>query len=138
METFNSDSILTLIQTETEFKGSPFTVKSKETEKDYTFKLSKTFFKNHYYLNVYVETQYMVFKHLGVYKHGKLLKKGSLVNTPSALAIEWVLRNLDMKRSDMVEKNVTFTHLGKCIKCGRTLTDFESIQSGLGPVCANR
>lgn len=138
METFNSDSILTLVQTETEFKGSPFTVKSLETGKDYTFKLVKTLFNNQHYLNVYVETQYLEFKHLGVYKKGKILKKGNGVDTPSSKAIEWILRNLEMKRFDLVEKNVIFTHIGKCLKCGRKLTDFESIQSGLGPICINK
>jgi hypothetical protein len=138
METFKSDSILTLVQTESEFKGSPFTVKSVETGKDYTFKLVKSLFNDQHYLNVYVETQYMVFKHLGVYKKGRVLKKGKGVDTPSSKAIEWILRNLEMKRFDIVESSVIFTHLGKCIRCGRTLTDFESIQSGLGPICINR
>ena len=27
-------------------------------------------------------------------------------------------------------------HEGKCLCCGRTLTDSDSIQRGIGPVCA--
>lgn len=27
---------------------------------------------------------------------------------------------------------------GRCISCGRTLTDEESIEAGIGPVCAGR
>lgn len=27
---------------------------------------------------------------------------------------------------------------GRCIKCGRTLTDDESIAAGIGPICADK
>ena len=27
-------------------------------------------------------------------------------------------------------------HIGKCCKCGRPLTDPESIKLGVGPICA--
>jgi hypothetical protein len=31
-----------------------------------------------------------------------------------------------------------FWHEGKCCRCGRKLTDPESIESGIGPICATR
>jgi hypothetical protein len=31
-----------------------------------------------------------------------------------------------------------FHHCGFCCRCGRTLTDPASIESGIGPICAGR
>lgn len=135
MEQFDPKSISVILNTESTFKGSPFTVKSKLSGKDYTFKLVKTEFKGGLYINVYVETQYLVFKHLGVFKNGQIIKKGERVVSDSSVAIEWILRNISKNNLEVVDQNVTFTHTGNCIKCGRILTDFESIKSGLGPIC---
>lgn len=33
------------------------------------------------------------------------------------------------------DKQVEFFHIGKCGRCGRTLTDPESIKRGIGPEC---
>ncbi len=33
-------------------------------------------------------------------------------------------------------EQVEFWHAGRCCRCGRTLTDPDSIASGIGPVCA--
>jgi len=38
-------------------------------------------------------------------------------------------------RMDVVENGVEIMHIGKCIKCGKPLTDATSIEIGLGPVC---
>lgn len=50
-------------------------------------------------------------------------------------AIAWVLarlaRGLDLR-------GVEVWHLGRCGRCGRSLTVPESIASGLGPICAER
>jgi hypothetical protein len=72
---------------------------------------------------------------LGYYKDGKIIKKGEVVDTPSATAIGWVLRNIEKNRIDVVQNGVEIMHAGKCIKCGKTLTDAESIEIGLGPIC---
>lgn len=138
MEQFDPQSISIILNSETTFKGSPFTVKSKLTGKDYTFKLVKTEFKNSLFLNVYVETGYLQFTHLGVFKNNLIFKKGSPVVSESSKAIEWILRNINQNKLENINQNVTFTHTGNCIKCGKVLTDYESIKSGLGPICRNR
>lgn len=48
---------------------------------------------------------------------------------PSAEAFKWTWANLD---SDKVE----VWHEGACSRCGRPLTDPESIRRGIGPTCA--
>jgi hypothetical protein len=50
---------------------------------------------------------------------------------PSFQAFGWTLNHLD---SDQIE----VWHSGTCGRCGRELTDPESIQRGLGPVCAGK
>jgi len=38
---------------------------------------------------------------------------------------------------DNLNQSVDIFHLGKCLKCGKTLTDSNSIEVGFGPVCRN-
>ncbi len=121
-----------------ESNGAPITVKSKVSGKDYTFKLARKYFKEREYLHVNVETQYFDFKYLGYYRNGEIVKKGEVVSSPSAVAIGWVLRNIEKNRMGVVENGVEIMHIGKCIKCGKPLTDVTSIEIGLGPVCRHQ
>lgn len=134
--TFDPTSLKIVIDSETNTKGSVITVRSKRTGKDYTFKIKRSKYRNTWYTHVYVEKEYLRFVHIGTYFKGKIFKKRVHVNTPASLAIEWVLRNIDREMFDSVRNNVELFHIGKCIKCGKALTDSESIERGLGPVCA--
>ena len=51
----------------------------------------------------------------------------------SSLAFKWLWRNLN-KEAELNE--VEFYHAGACARCGKLLTDPESIERGWGPVCA--
>lgn len=51
---------------------------------------------------------------------------------PSVKAFEWFWRNLKNLRT------VEVWHEGRCGACGRKLTVPESIESGLGPICAGK
>ncbi len=57
--------------------------------------------------------------------------KGSKVSAqaPSYRAFLWAWEHLDSERLEV-------WHAGACGRCGRELTDPESISRGLGPVCA--
>jgi hypothetical protein len=59
--------------------------------------------------------------------HGKKSPIGE--DAPSAKAFAWLWRNLDSDKAEV-------WHSGKCGRCGRLLTDPESIERGLGPKCA--
>jgi len=64
-------------------------------------------------------------------------RKGRLDSkAPSIVALSWVLRAAAQKPEALA--NIEFWHEGKCGACGRKLTVPESIDSGLGPVCAGR
>lgn len=115
--------------------GAPFTVVSKKTGKEYTFKISQIVFKGFPYLHFRVESGYLNFSYLGYYRNGKVWSKKGAVNTPSAEAVGWLFRNLESKNFSLLDASIEVYHLGSCLRCGRTLTDSESIRSGFGPVC---
>ena len=51
-------------------------------------------------------------------------------------AVDWFLGYVDAERE--LPDGVEFKHAGKCGRCGRTLTTPESIETGLGPICAEK
>lgn len=55
-------------------------------------------------------------------------------SAPSAVAWAWTWEHLEGALADRVE----VWHEGRCSRCGRPLTDPESIERGLGPICAER
>lgn len=46
-------------------------------------------------------------------------------------------RIIERMFTDLLPEKLVVSHSGKCFKCGRTLTTPESIESGIGPVCAD-
>jgi hypothetical protein len=115
--------------------GAPFTIRSKKSGKDYTFKISQVPFKDNNYIHIKVETEYLNFKYMGWYKSGKIINKKVEVNTPASQAVSWFLRQMFSNNFDNLNQSVDIFHLGKCLKCGKTLTDSNSIEVGFGPVC---
>jgi len=63
----------------------------------------------------------------GAFKHTYRMRP----DAPSMIAFAWVWKHLE---SDQFE----FWHAGSCGRCGRELTDPESIQRGIGPICSEK
>jgi hypothetical protein len=61
--------------------------------------------------------------------------RGIGADAPSVKAFAWVLGNLAAGR---MPAECEIWHEGSCGRCGRALTDPESIASGLGPVCREK
>lgn len=135
MEKFSSKTLENLIKAEKEGNGAKFTIKSLKTGKDFSFKVAIKNYNGNKYLHCKVETEYLNFKYLGFYSNGKVIRKGEEIKTPSSLAIAWLLRNVEKGHFDFIDQNVELMHFGKCLKCGKTLTDAQSIKLGIGPVC---
>lgn len=137
MEKYSGTSqiVETIIKTKDEIRKSIFTVVSKSTSKDYTYKIKKTYYNGYMYIHVFVETEYMKWKYLGHYRNGSINYKGKLVDSPSALAIAWILKYTEKDKLKIVDDNIEFLHMGKCTKCNRALTDATSIKIGVGPIC---
>lgn len=134
--TISPSTLKQVISREKNNNGSSFTVKSIATGKDYTYKISRSEWKGKWYTHVKVETQYLEFKRLGSYFNGKIYNKGKVVETPSAIAIAFVLNKVEQGKIAWLDGKVELMHLGSCMACGKTLTDANSIELGLGPVCA--
>ena len=133
--TFSSSALLPVITAEKNNNGAEFTVVSKATGKDYTFKIKRTEFNGRYYTHIYVETQYLEFSYVGSYFNGTLKRKGKKVDTPTANVMAWILIRVEKQMFDVLDEQIEFLHLGCCLRCGRTLTDETSIKIGLGPIC---
>lgn len=122
---FGGDAVLTLVNPQT---GSRFTYRVRGKDADTGGRL--------FFVQVLVgpnnreDYQFLgtVFPN-GEYRHGR--KSPLREDAPSARAWAWLMRNME-------HPGVEVWHEGKCSKCGRALTDPESIVRGLGPVCAER
>lgn len=66
--------------------------------------------------------------------HGKKSRIGP--DAKGVVAFDWVMRQLEagLLNGELLE----IWHEGVCGKCGRTLTVPESIERGMGPVCAKK
>jgi hypothetical protein len=117
--------------------GAEFTVRSRETGKDFTYKIKRSAFKGTWFTHIFVEKTYLHFDYLGSYFIGKVWLKKQAVQTPSAIAIAWVLEKVEQSKFTLLDQKIDLFHLGSCLRCGKTLTDAESIEHGLGPVCRN-
>lgn len=135
---FSPNALVQILNAEKNVNGASFTLVSNESGKDYTYKISRSEWKGKFYTHIKVETQYLDFKYLGSYFMGKITRKREVVKTPSAIAINWVLNKVVQEKFELLEKSVTLLHLGKCVRCGKTLTDAESIRHGLGAVCRGK
>lgn len=67
------------------------------------------------------------------YAHGRRSRIGQ--DAPSAVAFAWAWPRLCVGVDLM---NCEIWHEGRCGRCGRVLTVPESIDSGIGPVCAEK
>ena len=128
-----------VINREKKNKGAKFTIRSRKTGKDYTYRVSRSHFKDQWYTHVEVEKGYLNFNRLGVYnaKRGVITHKGQHVTTPAAEAIAYVLRQVTNGKCEWLDTQLDVMHTGACIVCGKELTDAYSIENGIGPVCSN-
>jgi hypothetical protein len=63
--------------------------------------------------------------------------RAKLNPSPAGRALQWYLDAVIAKKWDKAAQ-ATFYHEGVCCACGRALTTPESIEAGIGPVCATR
>lgn len=68
-----------------------------------------------------------------LYSHGQ--KSRIAMDAPSAVAFAWTWRTLSGGR---MHPALAVYHEGRCGRCGRRLTTPQSIETGLGPVCAEK
>ena len=123
-----------------------FTIRSIATGKRHTYKLKRQLDQNEmptgsFYVSIlFGPDNYSNYLYLGMADENlnfrttagtKLKKDGKEV-----AAIAYFLRFLKKETFDAMMEHIEFFHAGKCCQCGRRLTVPESIESGIGPVCA--
>lgn len=116
-------------------------VKSRRSGKDYTYKITgRKSRKYGYSLVASYEKAYMDFNGCA-YKDvtNRVRLFPSFTNTSSEIVkgAQYVLNALVQGQIDKLTQQCEILHVGQCIKCNRPLTDADSIELGLGPVCRN-
>lgn len=118
--------------------NSAFTLTSKKTNVHYTYRIKQannnntTYFINFNDNNKDTYAGY-VRKLNNTYKFFKG-NAGALDELDEPIiALMWTIRHAD---DNDINNKIMIQHIGKCCKCGRPLTDPESIKLGVGPICA--
>ena len=101
--------------------ASIFTIKSMKTDRHYTYKLKKGNVR--YFCAVNSGDTFIP---IGSFRFDDYQR--ATYDAPSMKALKWFLRNPE-------SEEVAFYHMGRCGRCGRPLTNPESIESGYGPEC---
>ena len=81
------------------------------------------------------------YRYVGIIRRGSQLDfhRNRKAFAPEACAaVEWFVRLVNLDKNDVFNAQAEFWHSGFCARCGRELTDPESIASGLGPVCREK
>jgi Family of unknown function (DUF6011) len=83
------------------------------------------------------------YSYLGLYDSTKLIRmtKASKMDEGSTpvKVFRWAMRKVrDDKAGARLPEGYTIRHAGRCCRCGRTLTTPESVDSGIGPECAQK
>lgn len=127
-----------VVNREKKNKGAKFTVRSLKTGKDFTYRISRSVFKDKWYTHVEVEKGYLNFNRLGTYNASKgvITNKGVQVQSTAADAISYILRQVTAGKHEWLDTQVDVMHTGACIVCGKELTDAYSIENGIGPICS--
>ena len=116
-----------------------FTIKSTSTGRHMTFKVTQSKDGNVFFVRVSWNegTTYVGF--VSKLSPWKLVqgKKGLSPDTDSFKVAKWVFEHLGRKERKNLN-GAEFWHHGHCGKCGRILTDPESISRGIGPICAGK
>lgn len=115
-----------------------FTLKSEKTGNHYTYRMSKVEdAKNLYFVSLLTGPDvFRDYTYMGKVKDEifSLTAKSTYKET-SLPVMAFDIFFYRIKKYQM-HSQMKFYHMGICGKCGRALTDPESIEAGIGPICA--
>lgn len=120
--------------------NATFTIQSVETGAHFTYNVRRAPQGNRgNFLFVKVLIAPETYAYLGALSLGRLVTtRASRISESAASfkALAWFMRELSRTAPDATPAKVIFRHEGKCGRCGRALTTPASIDTGLGPDCA--
>ena len=118
-----------------------FTIQSK-TGEYYTYKISHSHFNGQDFHFVHLLTgpsNEMDYTYLGMIKGENIIltKKSRLTKDSIPYrVISWAWQLINQNKN--LPDGYSIRHNGQCGRCGRTLTTPESIERGIGPICAQQ
>jgi len=119
--------------------NATFTIQSKRSGKHFTYTIRQRHEDQPHFVSVLINFNgHSFFKYLGTifnernYHHGKKSEIGK--NAPSEIAFRWAWQHILNDDLDQM----TIYHIGYCGRCGKELTNPESIENGIGPVCIKK
>ena len=122
-----------------------FTLRSVVSAKHYTYRIAKKEGEMLWFVSVLsAPGTERPFKYMCVIRqpdngcfHWKITSKSKFKDdSPAYVAFDWFLRKVLDENEAGINAQAEFWHEGKCGRCGRPLTDPESIARGIGPICA--
>lgn len=129
------EELITNFHKEYEKVSATIIVQSKKTGKDLTFHIKVAYPRKTKVISIGIERNYMEFYYIYHIIDGK---KGYVKENTGTYykAAVWILTNLFDNNLKLITDNYDIYHIGKCIKCNRPLTDLESVDKGIGPICS--
>ena len=82
-------------------RGASFTVRSKESGKDYTYMIQRAEFKGNWYTHIFVEKTYLHFDYIGNYFNGNIWLKKQQVKTPRISIVLLLKTKVVLKENTM-------------------------------------
>lgn len=119
-----------------------FTLKSLKTGDHFTFRVKKSKKTPTYFVNVRSGPEdgriYHLLGLINTEAQYNALKKNAyrIWATKSGVAFDWFWRHLTERNH--IPTGLEVWHDGRCCRCGRRLTDPESIDRGIGPECYSK
>lgn len=116
-------------------------VTSKKTKIDNTYLIKGNKGRNGYYfLNISYESSYNEFTKVAFEMNSKVyyLEPFKIKGSTAIMGAYWLLTCLVFEKLDKILKATDVQHTGTCMKCGRELTDAESIEYGMGKTCRDK
>jgi hypothetical protein len=116
--------------------NSTVTFKAVKSRKHFTYKVKRAKDRNIRFVSVLFGDNTSEYMYIGM-----LTEQGNFIHTrgskchPDAASFKvfgWTWAHI---RALNIPDSVEVWHEGRCGKCGRKLTDPESIEQGLGPIC---
>lgn len=119
------------------------TIKSKRSGEHRTFRLKLAPEQREsgpiFFVSVLIDSGDNFGSYLGTFREpGSFRAARSAEKNPMADLFHWFNRHLYGPTPSKLFEQAEIYHEGACGKCGRPLTDPESIKSGIGPTCAAR
>lgn len=121
--------------------NAKFTVKSGKSDKHWTFKIRKAKDSDVYFVSLLTGSDNeRSYTYIGLADRNRYLRltTNSRFTEQSipVVVFRWALNTIKNRKS--IPKGYKILHEGKCCRCGRTLTDPESIRLGIGSECIKK